>query len=68
MLYSIYNSNDQRRFFNTMESDHHGKGEGKWGGKKGQFWTISYFGVEVFKEVLGLLAYEGTTFMLNLSS
>ena len=51
-----------------MESDHHGKGEGKWGGKKGQFWTISYFGVEVFKEVLGLLAYEGTTFMLNLSS
>ena len=48
--------------------DHHGKGEGKWGGKKGQFWTISYFGVEVFKEVLGLLAYEGTTFMLNLSS
>ena len=68
MLYSIYNSNDQRRFFNTMESDHHGKGEGTWGEKKGQFWTISYFGVEVFKEVLGLLAYEGTTFMLNLSS
>ena len=27
--YSIYNSNDQWRFFNTMESDHRGKGEEK---------------------------------------
>ena len=28
-LYSIYNPNDQRTFFNTMECDHRGKGEGK---------------------------------------
>ena len=28
-LYSIYNSNDQRRFLNTMECDHRGKGQGK---------------------------------------
>ena len=27
-LYSIYNSNDQRRFLNTMECDHRGKGQG----------------------------------------
>ena len=25
----IYNSNDQQRFFNTMECDHREKGEGK---------------------------------------
>ena len=29
MLYLIYNSNEQQRFFNTMESDHHGEGQGK---------------------------------------
>ena len=28
-LYSIYNSNDQLRFFNPMECDHREKGEGK---------------------------------------
>ena len=28
-LYSIYNSNDQWRFFNTMECDHREKGKGK---------------------------------------
>ena len=40
-----------------------GKGRGI-EGKKGQSWAISYFWIEVFlKEVLGLLAYEGTTFM-----
>ena len=27
-LYSIYNSNDQGRFLNTMECDHRGKGQG----------------------------------------
>ena len=37
---------------------------GKWGEKKGQFWAISYFWIEVFlNEVLGLQGYEGTTFM-----
>ena len=39
------------------------------GREKGQFWGISYFWIEVFlKEVLGLLPYEGTTFIPNLSS
>ena len=33
-LYSVYNSNDQRRFFNTMECDHRGKREGKWGERR----------------------------------
>ena len=28
-LYAIYNSIDQRRFLNTMECDHCGKGQGK---------------------------------------
>ena len=28
-LYSIYNSNEQQRVFNTMECDHREKGEGK---------------------------------------
>ena len=47
-----------------MECDHREKGKGK-----GQFLGISYFWIEVFlKEVLGLLPYEGTTFILNLSS
>ena len=47
--------------FNTMECDHRQKGEGK-----GQFCGISYFWIEVFlKEVLGLLPYEGTTFIPN---
>ena len=37
--------------------------------KKKTIWAISYFWIEVFlKDVLGLLDYEGTTFMLNLSS
>ena len=67
-LYLIYNSNDQRRFLNTMECDHRGRGEGKWG-EQGTILSYSYFWIEVFhKEVLGLLAYEGTTFMFNLSS
>ena len=45
-----------------------GKGRGSEEGK-GQFCAISYFWIELFlKEVLGLSAYEGTTFMLNLSS
>ena len=45
-----------------------GKGRGSEEGK-GQFCAISYFWIEVFlKEVLGLSAYEATTFMLNLSS
>ena len=57
--------------FNTIECNHRGKGEVSEGKKKGQFWAISnsYFWIEVFlNDVLGLLAYEGTTFMLNLSS
>ena len=59
-LYWISNSSDQRGFFNTMECDHRGKGEGKWGEKR----TISYFYIEVFlKEVLSLLHYEDSTFM-----
>ena len=58
-LYSIYNSSDQWRFFNTMESDHRTKGR-----EKGQFLGISYFWIEV----LGLLPYEGNTFIPNLSS
>ena len=62
-LYSIYNSNDQQRFFNMMECDHRGKGEGKLGEKKDNFELC-----HIFKEVLGLLAHEETTFMLNLSS
>ena len=66
----IYNSNDQRRFANTMECDHRGKGEEKIGkrndGKKGQFWDVSYFWTEYFlNEVLGLLENEETNFMLN---
>ena len=36
---------------------------------KGQFWGNSYFWIEVFlKEVLGLLPYEGNTFIPNISS
>ena len=36
---------------------------------KGQFWGISQFWIEVFlKEVLGLLRYEGTIFIPNISS
>ena len=42
-----------------MEYDHREKGKGK-----GQFLGISHF----WKEVLGLLPYEGTTFIPNLSS
>ena len=39
------------------------------GGKKNNYESISYFWIEVFlKEVLGLLHYEGTTFIPNLSS
>ena len=35
--------------------------------KKGQFCAISYCWIEVFlKEVLGLLAYEKSNFMLSL--
>ena len=34
IIYSIYNSNDQWRFFNPMECDHRGKGEGNWAEKK----------------------------------
>ena len=42
-----------------------GKGRGS-KEQKGQFGTILYFWIEVFrKDVLGLLAFEGTTFMLN---
>ena len=59
-LYSMYNSNDQWGFFNR-----------RWnaitvrkGREKGQFLGISYFWIEV----LGLLPYEGTTFIPNLSS
>ena len=55
-LYSIYNCNDQLRFFNTMECDHREKGE-------------VFHMIEVFlKEVLGLLPYEGTNIIPNLSS
>ena len=39
-LYLIYNSNDQRRFLNTMECDHRRKGEGKRGEKRT---ILSYF-------------------------
>ena len=46
-----------------MECDHRGKGEGKLGEKKDNFELC-----HIFKEVLGLLAHEETTFMLNLSS
>ena len=56
-LYSIYNSNDQWRFFNMMELDHRKKGKGK-----RQLLGISYFWVEV----LGLLPYERTTFIPSL--
>ena len=39
------------------------------GREKGQLWDISYFWIEVFlKKVLGLLPYEGTAFIPNLSS
>ena len=39
------------------------------GKEKGQFWGVSYLWIEVFlKEVLGLLPYEGTTIIPNLSS
>ena len=41
-VYSIYNSNDQWRFFNTMECHHREKGKGKV-----QFLGISYFWIEV---------------------
>ena len=58
-LLDVYDSNDQWRFFNMMEWDHREKGKGK-----GQFLGISYFWIEV----LGLLPYEGTTFIPNLSS
>ena len=38
------------------------------GRRKGQFWGISYFLIEVFlKEISGQL-YKGTPFMINLSS
>ena len=61
-LYSIYNSNDQRRSvprWNAITVR-------KWRGK-GQFWGISYFWIKVLlnKEVLGLFPYEGTTFIHN---
>ena len=63
-LYSIYNSNDQLRFFNPMNVITVRKGR-----EKGQFWGISYLWIEVFlKEVLGLLLHEGTTIIPNLSS
>ena len=49
--------------FFTLECHQHGKREGR----KGQFWAISYCWIDVFlKEVLGLLAYERSTFKLNL--
>ena len=51
------NSNDKWRFFNTMESDNREKGKGK-----GKFLGILYFWIEV----LGLLPYEGNTFIPNL--
>ena len=37
-------------FFNSMECDHRGKEEGKWGATRtvGPFWAISYFWIEVF--------------------
>ena len=35
-LYSICNSNDQRRIFNSTERNHRGEGEGN-EGKKGKF-------------------------------
>ena len=44
-------------------------GKGREERQKKKMWAISYFWIEVFlKDVLGLLDYEGTTFMLNLSS
>ena len=46
-----------------MEGVHRGKGEGKLREKKNNFEPCN-----IFKEVLGLLAHEETTFMLNLSS
>ena len=52
-LYSVYNSNYQRRSFINKVKCHH------------RTWERG----EVFlKEGLDLLAYEGTTFTLNLSS
>ena len=52
--------------FNIMECDHLEKGEGK---RTILRYCISYFRIEVFlKEVLGLLPYEGTAFIPNLSS
>ena len=39
------------------------------GREKGQFWGNSYFWIEFFlKDGLGLLPYEGTTFIPNISS
>ena len=39
------------------------------GREKGQFWGNSYFWIEFFfKDVLGLLPYEGNTFISNISS
>ena len=55
-----------------MECNHRGKGEGKIGkrheGKNGQFELFHIFGQVFLKKVSGHLAYEETTFMLNLSS
>ena len=53
-LYLVYNSNDQRRVFDTMECDHREKGEGK-------RTILRYFILldKVFlEEVLSLLPYE----------
>ena len=64
-LYSIYNSNDQLRFFNTMECDHREKREKK---RTILRYFISLDRLVFLKEVLGLLPYEGTTIVPNLPS
>ena len=40
----IYNSNDQRGFFNTMECNDGGRGEGKRGEEKDNFELFHIFG------------------------
>ena len=61
-LYPIYNSSDRRSFstrWNTLTV-------GKERGNEKEKDNFDLF--HIFNEVLGLLAYEETTFMYNLSS
>ena len=81
---SVYISNDQRRFFNTMGCDHRGKGSedfltrwdaitagkgrGKWGEKRT---ILSYFIVldrSLFQRNFRYFSLGGTSFTLKLSS